>query len=84
MPYKNLYLNYLQILSSVSLLIINACNVPASFSFVFDLMVVSGIEDVSKGLQYIEYTVLSVVPSSLVVWKLQEIIPTKRQSKQQE
>ena len=72
MPYKHTYLNYLQMLSSVSLSVINACNVLASFSIVFNLMIVPAMEDMLSALKYIEFVMLAAVPLSLIVWKIIE------------
>ena len=84
MPFQNLYLNYLQILTSASLLIINACNIPASISNVFDLTVVSGMAEVLLALKYIELMTLAMVPISLIVWKLWEVVQTKRRSRKRQ
>ena len=84
MPFKNMFLNYLQIFTSASLLIINTCNTPASISKVFDLMAVSGMTEVIRALKYVEFVTLAMVPMSLIVWKLWQFILTKRQSKKNE
>ena len=72
MPYKHSYLNYLQILSSACLLVITACNVTASFSTAFDLLVVPGMKDIMIVLKYTEFASLVAVPSSLIVWQIRE------------
>ena len=82
MPFKHIYLNYLQILTSASLLVINTCNNLASMSIVFDLMIVSGMPGVLRGLQYTEIVVVVMVPSSLIAFKLWEILKERRSKKQ--
>ena len=83
MPYKHIYLNYLQMLSSACLLVINACNVPASYSTVFDLMIVSGMDGVLTALKYIEHVTLAIVPLSLAIWKMWEKYQDVRRSKEE-
>ena len=81
MPFKHVYLNYLQVLTSVCLLFINACNVVPSFSMFFDVMVISGMEHIMKALKYLELVLLAIVPLSLPLWKLWEKIKEKRNKK---
>ena len=81
MPFKHIYLNYLQLLTSACLLIINACNVLPSFSVVFDVMVVSAMGDILTKLLYLEVVLLVIVPLSLPVWKLWEVIKEKQAKK---
>ena len=83
MPFKDIYLNYLQMLTSACLLIINACNVVPSFSIVFDVMVVSAMGDILRALKYLELVLLAIVPLSLPAWKLWEKIQEKRGKKQE-
>ena len=82
-PFKHVYLNYLQILTSACLLMINACNNLASFSTSFDLMVVSAMGNVLRVLKYSELVILAIVPLSLPAWKLWETIRGKRSKKEE-
>ena len=77
-PFKHVYLNNLQMLTSACLLVINACNNLASFSITFDLMVVTGMGDILKILKYMELMLLAIVPLSPLVWKLREEIKSIR------
>ena len=70
-------------LSSACLLVINACNVPASYSTVFDLMIVSGMDGVLTALKYIEHVTLAIVPLSLAIWKMWEKYQDVRRSKEE-
>ena len=72
MPFKNTYLNHLQMMTSACLLIINACNILASFSMVFDIMIVSDMDAILRALKYLELLLLTIVPLSLPVWHLLE------------
>ena len=74
LPYKHNYLNLLQVLSSASLLVINGCNIPASFSVAFDLTTVPVMENALPALIYIELVMVSIVPLSLIGWMLWEKI----------
>ena len=80
-PFKQAYLNYLQMLTSGCLLVINACNVLPSMSVVFDLMVVSGMGNILAALKYLEISLLIAVPFSLPLWKLWEKVREKRAKK---
>ena len=82
-PFRHMYLNYLQMMTSACLLIINACNNLASFSVVFDLMVVSKMGFILTTLQYLELVLLFIVPLSLPAWKMWEVIRKKRAQKQE-
>ena len=77
-PFKHVYLNYLQILTSVCLLATSVCNVLPAFSLIFDVMVVSAMGDILKALKYLELTLLAIVPLSLPAWKLLERVKEKR------
>ena len=81
MPFKHVYLNYLQVLTSVCLQFINACNVVPSISIFFDVMVISGMEHILTALKYFELVLLAIVPLSLPLWKLLEKIKEKRKKK---
>ena len=81
-PFKHIYLNYLQVLTSACLLLINACNVVPSVSIFFDVMVISGMGHILKALKYVELVLLAIVPLSLPAWKMLEKIKERRQNKQ--
>ena len=83
MPFKHLYLNYLQMLTSTCLLIINVVNVLPSFSLMFDVMVISLMGDILRVLKYLELVLLAIVPLSLPAWKLWQKIKVKRAKKQE-
>ena len=72
MPYKHAYLNVLQCLSSGCLLIITACNIPASIVVMTNAMSVPFMGSVVKALQYVEMSTYAIVPLSLVGWKIWE------------
>ena len=80
-PYKHTYLNLLQVISSACLTVVNACNVPASFSVAFDLMIIPGMSFVLGTLKYIELTTMAVVPFSFVGWKIWEKYQNRVKSK---
>ena len=48
------------------------CNVLPSISIIFDVMVVSSMGDILRGLKYLELVLLAIVPLSLPAWKLWE------------
>ena len=50
-PYKHPYLNSLQICSTTCLLVVTACNVPASFSSASNLMVIPHMRDLLRTLK---------------------------------
>ena len=81
MPFRNNYLNYLQISTSACLLIINACNNIASFSTVFDLMVLSEMGDILRSSKYLELVFLIAVPLTLPAWKLFERVKGRQVKK---
>ena len=83
MPFRHIYLNYLQMLTSACLLIINACNILSSISIVFDVMVMASMGDIFKALKYLELVLLAIVPISLPVWKLWEKLKERGTKKQQ-
>ena len=83
MPFKHIYLNHLQLLTSVCLLFINACNVVPSISIFFDVMVISGMGHIMKALKYLELVLLAIVPLSLPAWKLWEKVKERREKKRQ-
>ena len=72
LPYHHPYLNLLQILSSVSLLVVTACNNPAAFSAIFDIMAVPHMAGVVAMLQLVEVVVYVALPLSIVLWKVWE------------
>ena len=81
-PFKHVYLNHLQVLTSTCLLFINGFNIVPSVSIFFDLLVISGMEHAMKVLKYLELELLAIVPLSLPAWKLWEKINKKRNKKQ--
>ena len=81
MPYKHVFLNYLQIFTSSCLLIINACNVLPSLSIVFNLMVVPAISDILRAAKFVEMLTLISVPLTLPLWMIWEKIKGKREEK---
>ena len=83
MPFKHVYLNYLQVLTSACLLFINACNVVPSMSIFFDVMVISGMGHIIRPLKYLELVLLAIVPLSLPAWKLWEKIKERHEKKHQ-
>ena len=70
MPYKHPFLNQLQSLSSSCLLVISACNFPASIIIMTNAMAVPFMGHVIWALQYLEIAIYGVVPLSLVAWTL--------------
>ena len=70
MPYKHLYLNILQCLSSGCLLIIAVCNIPTSMTLLTNALSVPLMGSVVMAAQYAEMSTYVVVPMSLVVWKV--------------
>ena len=82
-PFKHVYLNHLQILTSVCLQMINMCNVLPSMSIIFDVMVVWAMEDVLRASKYLELVLLAIVPLSLPVWKLWEKVQDRQEKKKE-
>ena len=78
MPIKHIYLNYLQMLTSVCLLIISVCNILPSISSFFDLMSITGMREILKVLKHLELALMAMVPLSLPIWKLSDKIEEKR------
>ena len=83
MLFKHIYLNYLQMLTSICLLFINACNNVPSMSIFFDVMVISGMEHNLTALKHLELVLLAIVPLSLPAWKLWKKIKERREKKQE-
>ena len=71
-PYKHPYLNVLQCLSSGCLLVITACNIPASMIVMTNAMSVPLMGSVVTALQFVEMVTYAVVPISLVAWMIWE------------
>ena len=78
-PYEHPYLNHLQLLSSACLLILSACNIPASFSLTFDVMSVPYMNVSTAVLHFTEMAIYIVVPLSLVLWMVLQKIQTRRE-----
>ena len=72
MPYKHSYMNLLQCLSSSCLVIISACNIPASMSVMTNSMSVPFMKTVVVALTYTEMVMYAIVPLSLLGWKVWE------------
>ena len=72
MPYKHPYLNIVQVMSSCCLLLITACNIPSSISFMGDIMVVPHMDIVVQILRTFELILYAVLPLSFIVWKVWE------------
>ena len=82
MPYKHVFLNYLQIFTSSCLLIINACNVLPSLSIVFNLMVVPAISGILRSAKFVEMLTLISVPLTLPLWMIWEENESKQRGKE--
>ena len=76
MPYKNNYLNLLQILSTLSLLFIATCNLVNAFAYMADITGIPGITVVMDVLGYVENIItIALIPLWLIVleiWKPSE------------
>ena len=81
-PFHNIYLNYLQIMTSACLLTINACNILPSFSIIFDLSVLSAMGDIQRAQKYLELVILAIVPLTFPTWLLWERIQERKVKKQ--
>ena len=77
MPFQHIFLNYVQMLTSACLLIINACNVIPSFAVMFDVMAMSAMGDILKASRYFELVLLAIVPLSPLVWIGRDMIREK-------
>ena len=66
-PYKNIYLNQLQSLSSRCLLLVLTCNVVASASYMVDVTFIPGLDVVVGVLSVVEMMLYAVVPLSVPV-----------------
>ena len=69
MPYKHPFLNRLQMLSSSFLLLFTVSNIPASISFMGDIMAVPDMDNALDGLKYLQILMVGLIPFSLVGWK---------------
>ena len=68
MPYKHRYLNILQVLSSVCLLFVNACNGLAAVSYMASIKEIPLIDEMITMSSIGEMIIFGVVPASLPVW----------------
>ena len=83
-PYKHPSLNFLQSQSSALLLITTACNIPAAFSTVFDVMAIPNMHFVVTLLEYVESLLFLAMPASLLVLKVYECFRKRGRRKYQE
>ena len=81
LPYKHNYLNFMQCLSSGCLLVITACNFPASMTVMTNALSVPLMKTVVMVLQYVEMATCAAVPLSLVGWKLSEQYAIRKMKK---
>ena len=79
MPYKHPYLNIVQATSSGGLLLITACNIPSSISFMGDLTLVPNMMFVLELLETFEMCLYAVLPGSFILWKGWERYSQNRQ-----
>ena len=79
MPYKNNYLNVLQILSTTSLLLLTGCNLVNAFSYMEDITGIPGMNNVVTIIGYMEYVLLvALLPAWLITCKLWSLFEKKK------
>ena len=76
-PYKDEYLNFLQALTSCSLVVIVLCNMIPAMSFLVDVRSVPSIQQVVNALEVVELIIYALVPLSLLMWHLNIFIDRK-------
>ena len=85
MPYKNNYLNVLQILSTMSLLLLTGCNLVNAFSYMEDITDIPGMNNVVAIIGYMENVLLvGLLPAWLVTCKVWTLFEKKREKYKQD
>ena len=72
LPYKHVYLNNLQRLTSICLFLVNLCSVPSSFSSAGNIMSIPHMDTCLSVLKYFESFIYFIVLVSPLMWKLKE------------
>ena len=70
MPFKNAYLNYLNVLASSCLVIVCACNIVPALSYIVDITATPGIFTVLKASGVVEMLLYAAVPLTFPAWKI--------------
>ena len=85
MPYKHNYLNVLQILSTMSLLLLTGCNLVNAFSYMEDITGIPGMNNVVAIIGYTENVLLVVLlPAWLITCKLCTLLEKKKRKYKQD
>ena len=79
MPYKNNYLNLLQILSTTSLLLLTGCNLVNAFSYMINITGVPGMNNAVTIIGYTENVLLAaLLPTWLITCKVLALFEEKK------
>ena len=70
MPFKHLFLNHLQRLTSVCIFLVNLCSVPSAFSSVGDINTVPNMDIYLAVLKYFELVLYMIIFMSLPAWNI--------------
>ena len=81
MPYKNTYLNYLNIMVSACLVLILGCNAIASMSYIVDITGTPYIFLALDVVDYAELILYAAAPGTFIAWKIWTIIEGIRMKK---
>lgn len=85
MPFKSNPLNLLQVLSSLSLNLLTACNLVSAFSYMADITGIPGMDIIIDGLGYLEKILFcGLIPVWLVIWKVWRRLEKKKRKKKKD